>query len=67
LLPSTVHTISNKEGVHGAITYCFRNQSTVQSTAKVVTKGLGNKGGKEEAQDTLDLALNALKVTHLSN
>ena len=29
LLPAGVHSISNKEGVHGAISYCFRqHQST---------------------------------------
>ena len=30
LLPAGVHSISNKEGVHGAISYCFRqHQSTL--------------------------------------
>jgi hypothetical protein len=55
LLPPSIQTIRNKEGVHGAISFCFR---TTQSPHMPTKKN-------EKATDDIDLAFDALKKLNL--
>lgn len=55
LLPPNVLTIRNKEGVHGAISFCFRpTQGPYMPTIK-----------NEKTSDEIDLAFEALKKLNL--
>lgn len=41
LLPAGVHSISNKEGVHGAISYCFRHPQSTSNLSSSEQVDLG--------------------------
>lgn len=53
----TVRSIKNKEGVHGAISYCFRNSQSPET----ILADIKRSKGKEKGADQIDLAFDVLK------